>query len=162
MRTTRLLPLLTVLGCGSPVEVTGAGEGGGTSSASQGPTTSGSSTGSTGGAGGTESTGSGGAGGAGGAPLPPVARVVTVQSYDGLPESAVHVVGHDAAGAVIDHELTAPDGTASVLAPDDGMVTVGYETVRVLPDGNGGSDVIAHRQLVTIAAIGPTPSSLIA
>jgi hypothetical protein len=150
------LSFALLVACGDSVVIPGddgSHQGGTTVSVSQGVTsTTTSSASATGGAGGFG--GEAGAGGAGGDPSVPVARLVTVESFDGSPESNVHVVGHDADGEVIDHQLTASDGTASVLAPNDGMVTVGYESVVVLPDGNGGSETIGRRNLFTLASLG--------
>jgi hypothetical protein len=100
-------------GCGDGTFV--VPDGGGGAGASEGGTTS--ATAASGSA--TTGSGGGGAGGEGPALSP---RLVTVESYEFVPEAGVHVVGHDASGAVVDYQLTSADGTASVLAPDDGMV----------------------------------------
>jgi hypothetical protein len=107
-----------------------------------------------GGASSAATSGSGGHGGAGGgaAPMP---RLVTVLAHEGTPESSVEVVAHDGDGVIVDQQLTGLDGKAIVTVADDGMITLGYEHIEVLPDGNGGSITDVERRLFTFAQIGP-------
>jgi hypothetical protein len=141
---------LIVAACGSDASVAEPStQGGGAGS----PTSTSSAVATVGVGGGGASATSGGAGGVGGGSVPSE-RVVTVLAYDGTPEAGVDVVAQDASGAVVDHQLTGSDGTATVLVVNEGMVTVGYEHVVVLP----GDDPIAERRLVTFAEIGQEPS----
>jgi hypothetical protein len=164
VRSLWLMLGLAVVSCGNEAVVADAE--GGASSAS---VSSSSATAGVGGAASTSATassaiatsattGSGGEGGGGGAAPVLVPRTVSVVAYGGAPEAFIDVVGHDAAGEVVDHQLTAADGVATVLAPDDGMVTLGYELVDVLPDGNGGTSTEVERALFTFAEVGSLAS----
>jgi hypothetical protein len=146
MRCALAFAVVALAGCGDETFVApdGGGGTGGLGTSAVGTTSAATTT--------TAATGGAG-GGAGGEGPAPSLRLVTVESYDFMPEEGVHVVGHDASGAVVDHQLTGRDGMASVLAPDDGMVTIGYERERVLPDGNGGSSSAIMGRLHTLAPI---------
>lgn len=104
--------------------------------------------------GGASGGGGGAAGGAGGGDLGPAPRTITVVSAAGDPEAGIDVVAHDASGAVLDHQTTGPDGKATLVAPGDGMITVGASAVEFFPEADGTSEEVVHRELVTLAAIG--------
>ncbi len=105
-------------------------------------------------------TGGGGLGGGsleggGGAATPVKTRELTVHQYDGGLAEGVTVLAHDASGELVDRQLSSAQGIAEVVVPDDGMLTVVYETIQIEPDGQGNSTTeVMNRRLRTLFPVG--------